>query len=184
VCAQGVSPDPVVGSGWARVTESVEAGLGEFLEHLRFYFDEEWAAYYREQCKTPEMRNAVLRGNLATCAFDPPMLFAFLLMLSARSALPQRPIAVDKLNRARRRSGKALLLEHVEVSAPLYSSSTASVPGLRAPERRGPRLHHVSGHIVRRGAAVFWRVPHLRGSARLGHVRTRTVELSFSPRAG
>jgi hypothetical protein len=83
----------------------------------------------------------------------------------------------------RRRTGKAALLEHVEVSAPLFSSSTASIPGMRAHERRGRRLHHVCGHIVRRGAAVFWRVAHLRGSARLGQVRTRTVELSFLPGA-
>jgi hypothetical protein len=183
-CEHRASADPVVGSGWATITAPAELGLEELLEHLRFHFDAEWAAYYRDHCETREMRDAVLRDNLATCAFDPPMLFAFLLMLSARSALPQRAIAVDKLNRARRRSGKAPLLEHVEVSAPLYSSPTAGVPGLRTSERRGPRLHHVSGHIVRRGAAVFWRVPHLRGSARLGQVRTRTVELSFSPRAG
>ena len=176
----GVSADPVVGSGWATLTAPVESGLEEFLEHLRFYFDEEWAAYYRERCETREMRDAVLRHNLATCAFDPPMLFAFMLMLSARDALPQRAIAVDKLNRARRHAGKQPLLEHIEVSAPLYSSSTASMPAARGLERRGPRLHHVRGHIVRRGAAVFWRVPHLRGSARLGQVRTRTVELSFS----
>jgi hypothetical protein len=184
ICEHGVSADPVVGSGWAKVTMPVESGPEEFLEHLRFHFDEEWAAYYRDRCETREMRNAVLRGNLATCAFDPPMLFAFLLMLSARSALPQRAIAVDKLNRARRRAGKPPLLEHVEVSAPLYSSSTAGMPGTWAPERRSPRLHHVCGHIVRRGAAVFWRVPHLRGSARLGQVRTRTVKFSFSTAAG
>jgi hypothetical protein len=178
-----VLADPVIGSGWATVM-APESGLEEFLEHLRFHFDEEWASYYRDRCETREMRDAILRRNLATCAFDPPMLFAFLLMLSARSALPQRAITVDKLNRARRRVGKTPLLEHVEVSAPLYSSSTASMPGMRAPDRRSPRLHHVRGHIVRRGAAVFWRVPHLRGSARLGQVRTRTVELSFSPGAG
>jgi hypothetical protein len=121
----------------------------------------------------------VLVRNLEACAFDPPMLFAFLLMLSARNALPQRPIAIDKLNRARQRAGKLALLEHVDVSAPLYSSSNSCLAGLRDVERRGPRLHHVRGHIVRRGAAVFWRVPHLRGSARLGQIRTRTVELSF-----
>ena len=181
---QEKSADPVVGCGWATLTAPLESGLEEFLEHLRFHFDEEWAAYYRDRCETREMRVAVLRHNLATCAFDPPMLFAFLLMLSARSALPQRAIAMDKLNRARRRAGKPALLEHVEVSAPLYSSSTASMPRTRGPQRRGPRLHHVSGHIVRRGAAVFWRVPHLRGSARLGQVRTRTVELSYVPRVG
>lgn len=170
---QGPSPNPVVGSGWARVTESVEASLAEFLKHLRFFFDDEWAAYYRQHCATPEMQKAALRGNLATCAFDPPMLFAFLLMLSAGSALPQRAIAVDKLNRARHHAGKPPLLEHIEVSAPLYSSSFASTPGTRGLERRSPRLHHVRGHIVRRGPAVFWRVPHLRGSARLGQARPR-----------
>ena len=179
VCEQGVPAEPVIGSGWATVTAPVESGLGDFLEHLRFYFDAEWAAYYRTHCETREMRDAVLRGNLATCAFDPPMLFAFLLMLSARSALPQRAIGVDKLNRARHRAGKPPLLEHIEVSAPLYSSSPAGPSAMRGAERRGPRLHHVCGHIVRRGAAVFWRVPHLRGSARLGQVRTRTVELFF-----
>jgi hypothetical protein len=177
---RSVAADPVIGSGWATVM-APESGLEEFLQHIEFHFDEAWASYYRDRCKTPEMRDAILRRNLAACAFDPPMLFAFLLMLSARRALPQRVIAVEKLNRARRRAGKAPLLEHVEVSAPLYSPSTASTPGVRAPDRHSPRLHHVRGHIVRRGAAVFWRVPHLRGSARLGQVRTRTVELSFSP---
>jgi hypothetical protein len=179
VSEQTSGADPVIGSGWATVTATGEPGLEQFLQHLQFHFDREWAAYYREGCETHEMRDAVLRSNLATCAFDPPMLFAFLLMLSAQNALPQRAIAVDKLNRARLRSGKAPMLEHIEVSAPLYSSSTASAPGMRGFERRGPRLHHVCGHIVRRGSAVFWRVPHLRGSARLGQVRTRTVELSF-----
>ena len=171
--------DPVIGAGWATVRATGEPALEQFLQHLEFHFDPDWAAYYREGCDTREMRDAVLRSNLAACAFDPPMLFAFLLMLSARSALPQRPVCVDKLNRARRRSGKAPLLEHVEVSAPLYASASSDAPGLRGFERRGPRLHHVCGHIVRRGSAVFWRVPHLRGSARLGQIRTRTVELKF-----
>lgn len=176
----GNSANPVVGSGWATLKAPVESGLEDFLEHLRFYFDDEWAAYYRDRCASDGTREAVLRHNLATCAFDPPMLFAFMLMLSARDALPQRTIAVDKLNRARSRAGKPPLLEHIEVSAPLYSSSPVGVLGMRGADRRGPRLHHVRGHIVRRGAAVFWRAPHLRGSARLGQIRTRTVQLSFS----
>jgi hypothetical protein len=171
--------DPVIGDGWASVTAKGEPALEQFLQHLQFCFDPAWAAYYRESCETRQMRDAILRFNLATCAFDPPMLFAFLLMLSARSALPQRPISLDKLNRARQRGGKVPLLEHVEVSAPLYSPATPSAPGIPSVERRAPRLHHVCGHIVRRGSAVFWRVPHLRGNARLGQVRTRTVELNF-----
>ena len=179
-----LSANPVVGAGWATVAAPIDLGLEGFLEHLQFHFNPEWAAYYRSRCDTTEALDAVLRGNLATCAFDPPMLFAFMLLLSAHDSLPQRAIAVDKLNRARRRAGKPALLEHIEVSAPLYSSSTVSTPALRGLDRHSPRLHHVRGHIVRRGSAVFWRVPHLRGSARLGQVRTRTVELSFSRAPG
>jgi hypothetical protein len=37
----------------------------------------------------------------------------------------------------------------------------------------------VRGHLVRRGAELFWRVPHLRGNARFGAVRTRTVTWTF-----
>jgi hypothetical protein len=33
----------------------------------------------------------------------------------------------------------------------------------------------VRGHLVRRGSKIFWRVPHLRGSARAGVIRKRTV---------
>jgi hypothetical protein len=49
--------------------------------------------------------------------------------------------------------------------------------------RLSPRLHHVRGHIVRRGASVFWRSPHMRGSARLGQVRSRTVDLTYGKTA-
>jgi hypothetical protein len=166
--------------GLAKLVAPAHSGLKELLVHLQFYFDEEWATYYRERIESHEALYDLLCRNLECCAFDPPMLFAFLLMLSARDALPQRPIAMDKLNRARQRAGKAPLLEHVEVSAPLYAPSAAPAAEAFGPERRSPRLHHVRGHIVRRGAAVFWRAPHLRGSARLGQVRTRTVELFFA----
>jgi hypothetical protein len=38
-------------------------------------------------------------------------------------------------------------------------------------------MHHVRGHLVRRYNTVFWRRPHWRGHARLGCVRSRSVEL-------
>src|SRR6202040_3554784 len=69
------------------------------------------------------------------------------------------------------------------------SGSLASDAGIRprAPRasdgntsaRTGRRLHHVRGHLARRGYKLFWRSPHLRGNARLGVVRSRTVELTF-----
>jgi hypothetical protein len=45
--------------------------------------------------------------------------------------------------------------------------------------RRSPRLHHVRGHIARRGDKVFWKSPCLRGNAMHGVIRSRTVELRF-----
>jgi hypothetical protein len=176
--------DPLVGRGLATVSAPPELCLDDFLGHIRFGFDTQWAAYYLDNCRTAEMRHAVLRGNLGTCAFDPPMLFAFFLMLTARDALPRRAVPMDRLNRARQRAGKVPLLDHVEVSAPLCSvSASTEEPSTSVHERRFPRLHHVCGHIVRRGSSVFWRSPHLRGSARLGHLKTRTVKLSFAAAA-
>src|SRR4029077_17878879 len=62
-CEQETSADPVIGSGWATVTAPAELGLEEFLAHLQFHFDDDWAAYYRDECETPQMRSAVLRSN-------------------------------------------------------------------------------------------------------------------------
>jgi hypothetical protein len=176
--------DPLLGRGLATVSAPPELGLDDFLRHIRFGFDPHWSNYYAGTCKTAEMRNAVLHRNLGTCAFDPPMLFAFFLMLTARDALPRRAVPMDRLNRARQRAGKVPLLDHIEVSAPLCSKFASTVePSTSGHERRSARLHHVCGHIVRRGTTVFWRSPHLRGSVRLGQVKTRTVELSFAAAA-
>jgi len=85
----------------------------------------------------------------------------------------------ERLNRSRIKSGKAPLLDHIEVRAPLLPEYRTASSDESESVRRSPRLHHVRGHLVRRGSQLFWRVPHLRGSARLGVVRSRTVQLSF-----
>lgn len=180
----GASVDDAFGPGRARIKTDLALGLDEVLLHVRFRFEAEWAQYYQEHCITEQMRRNVWHANLRACAFDPPMLFAFFLMLCARDALPQRVIPVDRLNRSRRRAGKPPLLEHVEIAAPLFvqrPAQTSSVPDEVGVERRSPRLHHVCGHIVRRGTTVFWRCPHIRGNARLGQIRSRTVRLSYGP---
>jgi hypothetical protein len=156
-----------------------EPAIEELLEHLRFHFDEGWATYYHQRIHSADLQMQVLRANLGSCAFDGPMLMAFFLLLSAGHLLPRQEVRHERLNRARLKAGKPALLEHIEVSAPLDQA-----PGNRSHPadgslRSSPRLHHVRGHIVRRGAAVFWRCPHWRGSARLGQVRSRTVTLSF-----
>jgi hypothetical protein len=103
------------------------------------------------------------------------LMLTFLLLLATRPGLPRRPLMLERLNRARSRSGKAPLLPHMEVFAPLIPEYRSAAVEGSGRIRRHPRLHHVRGHLVRRGSQLFWRVPHLRGSSRAGVVRTRTV---------
>jgi hypothetical protein len=146
---------------------------------FRFRFERSWAEYYRRASLSVAQQAAVTQHALATIAIDVPVLLAFFLLLATRTGLPQRPQCMERLNRSRLRAGKRPLLDHIEIRSPLSSgyqmkSEQASFSG-----RRRPRLHHVRGHLVRRGSEVFWRVPHLRGNARSGTVRCRTVTWSF-----
>ena len=88
----GESAQDVFGTARSSVTTNHALGLDEVLDHVRFGFDASWSQYYQERCATAQMRQDIWRANLGACAFDPPMLFAFFLMLCARDALPQRVI--------------------------------------------------------------------------------------------
>ena len=173
------SENPPIWRGETSLRMAREPAIEELLEHLRFQFDDQWAAYYHARCRTEELRAIVLRKTLGGCAFDAPMLMALFLLLGARDLLPRRELRHERLNRARHQNGRSPLLEHIELFAPLDRPPAKAWPASGEPTRLSPRLHHVRGHIVRRGAVVFWRSPHLRGSARLGQVRSRTVILAF-----
>jgi len=157
----------------------VEAPLDELLSHVCFRFDPAWANYYRAADLTESQQLLVLREVLGTMAFDMPMIMALFLLFAAKDGLQRRAADLQRLNRTRHRAGKRALLEHIEVRAPVAVPHQCPASPVNANRRRGPRLHHVRGHIARRGDKVFWRLPHLRGSARLGMVRSRTVQLSF-----
>ena len=173
------SRDPSMWRGETFLRMAGEPAIEELLEHLRFHFDDEWAAYYHARCHTDEIRYTVLHNSLGGCAYDAPMLMAFFLLFGARDLLPRQEIRHDRINRIRHETGKRPLLEHIELSAPLDRPPVKGWATSGAPRRLSPRLHHVRGHIVRRGVSVFWRSPHLRGSARLGQVRSRTVVLTY-----
>jgi hypothetical protein len=148
---------------------------------FRFRFERSWQDYYESAQLTPSQATALSHHALGTIAIDIPVLLAFFLLLATRPGLPRRPLMLERLNKVRAKSGKAAFLEQIEVFAPLlpeYKSEWGSGSG--AP-RRLRRLHHVRGHLVRRGSTLFWRVPHLRGSARAGSVQTRTVTWLFDP---
>ena len=157
-----------------------EEALDELLSHVCFRLDPVWANYYRAADLTKSQQLMVLHEVLGAMAFDMPMILALFLLFAAKDGLQRRATDLQRLNHARRCSGKHALLEHIEVRAPIcVDYPCPPSPSSSANRRRGPRLHHVRGHIARRGDKVFWRLPHLRGNARLGVVRSRTVQLSF-----
>jgi hypothetical protein len=158
---------------------SEEPAIDAFLSHIRFRFDPAWSDYYRSANLSVDQQTAVLCAELGSTAFSIPMLFAAFLLLSARNAAQRRVVNLDRLNRIRRLSGKTELLEHVEVTTSIQAQRDGPRPDIDANTRIGRRLHHVRGHLARRGYNIFWRSPHLRGNARLGAVRSRTVILTF-----
>jgi hypothetical protein len=165
--------------GFVGATDQGNAATATLLNHVRFRFDESWATYYRAAANSADFKRRLIEDSLATVAWDAPFLLAFLLLLSAKDATRSVPVSRAAINRKRLAHGRAALLDHIEVNASLDAvSSTESTGDLSG--RQSPRLHHVRGHLVRREQRVFWRVPHLRGSASRGMICSRTVCLSFS----
>jgi hypothetical protein len=144
-----------------------------------FEFERTWAEYYDRAQLSAAKRQQVEHHSLGTIAFDIPVLLAFFLLLNTRTGLPQQRSQLDRLNRSRTRERKAPLLDHVEVLAPFPSEYLFARNDSLPSGRRRPRLHHVRGHLVRRRNELFWRVPHLRGNASSGVLKTRTVTWAF-----
>jgi hypothetical protein len=175
--AAAAPPAALFEGGAVAVCDPDNARLDELLACARFRLDPAWQRYYGATARTAELRAQVLQRSL-TVAFDVPLLLALLLLLSLRAGLPQTAVCPTRLNAKRARHGKPALLEHLEVSCPVFADAAALRPGeSNAALRRAARMHHVRGHLVRRYNTVFWRRPHWRGHARLGYVRSRTVEL-------
>ncbi len=166
--------DDVYAGGAARLA-SDDPSLAQLLERACFRFDPAWAAYYRRACPDPATRQCVLRRSLASVGTDLPLLLALFLLMNSRAGLPRRAVSRARLNQ-RRLGAPAPLLDHVELLAPA-GCMAASANGGSAAGRRRARLHHVRGHLVRRGSVVYWRVAHLRGRAAFGRVHTRTLTL-------
>lgn len=174
----------VLAGGFATLNDPADAAMTSLLDHVKFRFDEPWAAYYRAAASTPKAQRQVVHQCLAAVARDVPLLLAFFLLLSAKDATRSLPISRAALNRKRIANGRTPLLDHIEVRASLDAVGEANAGGSELAGRQSPRLHHVRGHLVRRDDRVFWRTPHLRGSGMRGVVRSRTVCLSFAKAGG
>ena len=170
----------VLAGGFAALTDCADSAMTSLLDHVRFRFDDRWAAYYRAAATRPETQRHVVRGSLAAVARDIPMLLGFFLLLSAKDATRSLAVSRAAINRKRMAHGRSPLLDHIEVRASLDAVGDRDPSGSEAAGRQSPRLHHVRGHLVRRDNRVFWRTPHLRGSASRGMVHSRTVCLSFA----
>lgn len=177
----GDEPEPFDGRVGFRgkVYDSERSDDDVLARCFRFRYEQSWSEYYGAAGLSSEVSFALWRHAVGNIAMDIPMLLTFFLLLATRSGLPQRAQSFEQLNRRRLRRGKAALLDHIEVYAPVLPEYRDGPRGEPHTARTSPRLHHVRGHLVRRGSQIFWRVPHLRGSARQGAVHSRTVTWTF-----
>lgn len=151
--------------------------LQDLFGCVRFRMSNAWRDYYERYSRNRANFEAIITTALKTVAGDFPFLASFCLMLSARGALSYQQSALDKLNAKRTRLGKPSLLDHVTVSLALDERGQGEGAVIGAAARRTSRLHHVCGHLVRRGASLHWRRAHLRGDPRLGIIAAKTVEV-------
>jgi hypothetical protein len=178
----GCAPAPVAGlleGGSIAVSDPANEQVDSLLRCARFRLDPRWQRYYAAVTTSQPLRQEVTRRSLAAVAYDVPLMLALFLLLSIRDDLVREPVNPQRLNAKRLRLGRQPLLEHLEISAPVFHPPGATRGDGGDGLRRAPRLHHVRGHIVRRADTVYWRGPHWRGHVRLGCVRSRTVALGL-----
>jgi hypothetical protein len=136
--------------------------------------DHRWLAYFRASGGLPP---GGLQAMMHAAVPDFGMLCAFLLLLGLECAATEPRQGLDRINRARARAGRTLLLDHVEVS--LRLAVVSDHDGDRAHHSRAAsRLHQVRGHLVRRAGKTFWRMHHLRGDVGRGVIASRTVRVT------
>ncbi|HEY3786016.1 MAG TPA: hypothetical protein VGL55_12100 [Steroidobacteraceae bacterium] len=176
----GAAAEGLLHAGPVGLGTCANAHVHRLFQCARFRLDPLWGEYYRNWSSAPDAKT-IVRCSLAAVASDIPMLLGFFLLLAVRASLHEVPVDLARLNRKRARLGKRALLEHIEVSSPLFAGAAPwSAEDAASGGRRGPRYHHVRGHLVRRRGTIYWRAPHWRGHVRLGSIRTRTVALGVS----
>jgi hypothetical protein len=171
------APTDLLQGGCVAISDPGSEQVDSLLKCARFRLDGAWQRYYQQVADSPQLRSQVMEHSLAAVAFDVPLLLALFLLMSIRDDLVRLPVNPRRLNAKRLRLGKPPLLEHLEICAPVFTRAATGHGESAAALRRGPRFHHVRGHIVRRRDTVYWRAPHWRGHVRLGSIRSRTVEL-------
>ncbi|HEX4649383.1 MAG TPA: hypothetical protein VH111_11180 [Steroidobacteraceae bacterium] len=171
------APDALLEGGTVAVRDSRSQQVDALLQCVGFRLEPSWQRYYQGSALSGATRAQVISQSLAVVAFDAPMLLALFLLMAVGAELVETRVNPVHLNAKRARLGRRPLLEHIEVSAPVFAAASLRRADAGHGVRRGPRFHHVRGHLVRRRNTIYWRGPHWRGHVRLGSVRSRTVEL-------
>ena len=156
--------------------------LSRCLTHACFRLRPAWSAYHHRYARTDRALKTVIASELSNIASDMVFVGAFFLILQARGALTLEPSNLARLNAARRAREKPELLDYVQVGLNLAGGADGGRASAGA-GRTTPRLHHVCGHLVRRGATVFWRRAHMRGDPHAGAIRSRTIMVKGSAAA-
>ncbi|MDF7774393.1 hypothetical protein P1X14_03970 [Sphingomonas sp. AOB5] len=154
--------------------------LHRILRHGLGRIDQRWADYFRA---SGGLTHGDLQTMMRATLPDFGILCAFLLLLSLECSVAEPRQGLEKINRARAKAGKALLLDHVEVSLRLAAVGSGGGAGRGHGDRSASRLHQVRGHLVRRAGKTFWRSHHLRGDVGVGVIASRTVRVTGSGEA-
>lgn len=160
------------GSATSFALSRVQPARSDLDNHITLEFDEAWWAFFLQQGEA-EARQAMVQSAEMVWR-DVYRLLAFSRLLSMRLNMQEKFINRTKLNKARAKSKKRPLLDHIEISMELGHdrASGVSAPG---GGRAASRLHTVRGHLVRRDDNLFWRATHLRGDRFSSNILTRTV---------
>ena len=165
-------------SPYGFVLQHGSAAIDRLLTMMRGEIHRGWAGEVLKYDGRPAFERA--KQRLADGLWlAPVMVIGFLLLLTANGQVEQHRVSQSVLNRRRRARGKEALLDHAEVRLNLMRGERSSHASPAATGLAGVRLHHVRGHFVRRGDAIFWRKAHMRGCVHYGEVaaKVRTVGL-------
>ena len=163
------------------VSDNVVGAADILRRCFRFRFERTWQDYYEKAQLTRIQATALSHHALGTIAIDIPVLLAFFFCPFDSSGPAASTSMLERLNKARARSGKVALLEQVEVFARCCLSTDLSAATVQS--HLDERAGFTTCEAISCGALtrLFWRVPHLRGHARAGSIRTRTVTWQFDP---
>jgi hypothetical protein len=103
----------VLSGGFLNATHGGNAATASLLDHVRFRFEEPWAAYYREAAANADFKRRLINDSIDSIAWDAPFILAFLLLLSAKDATRLMPVSRSAINRKRLANGRAPLLDHI-----------------------------------------------------------------------